>query len=1020
MRFSFRTQTALAILLISLMVTAGLAYLAVAWSEQVESAFLKKQEQIILRQVRMLTTPALSRGDAEDLKRVIGLVGADPAVAFIRVYDVQGELLAQSGKGPASVDLGSGPALLNEADGKVYADRVELTVEGQPVALVDLGLSATASAGLLDEMRMMGVGLLIPVLGVMTVFAYLFGSLLTERLRALMLTADRIAEKGPGITVQVRGNDEIARVSRSLNDMSKSLSVTYRQLQESAREQRELSVRLQEKEKQQRTMLEMALDAVVTVDPEGFVVDFNRTAEEIFGYTREETLGQDMSNLIIPRHFRAAHQQGMKHLRETGEGPVLGQRLEIEGMHKSGRVFPIELAIVDVDMEGKHLYTGFIRDITDRKQAEAELRLAARAFETREGIFITDSESNIIRVNRAFEQLTGYRREEATRLTPASLIARRSFEGATTTSWKDLLARGRGSAETMICRKDGTSFPVWLGLTPVSDAEGTLTHFVAHFFDMTDRFRFEQELKDAQLQAEAASQAKSRFLANMSHEIRTPLNAIINLNEMLLETELSQEQRKLAITARQGGKALNSLVNSVLDLTQIESGKLSISFHVFNLRKLIEELQALFTPQAFSAGLYLKVEIDDALPQWVEGDETRLRQVLLNLVGNALKFTEQGWVLLRVSQASSQADADDGGGLVRFQVDDTGIGITEKAAGRIFEEFTQADVSLARRFGGSGLGLTISQLLVRMMHGQIEYKPREDGGSSFSFEVPLPASEMEPHEAESSEGMATVSGRVLLAEDSQANQMVARAILEKAGCEVVIASDGREAIDIATREAFDLILMDLSMPKVDGLEAATTIRGRAGPNTTTPIVALTANVFEEDRQRCVKAGMNDFVGKPVEANMLRQKLQQWLAGDSEMEPPEAPGVSAGADLPLLDVAVLDNMERETSSDLVKEILGIFVEETRVRLVTLGACMNAALEEITSAAHAIKSSAGTFGARRLQEVARQVEVAARAGEDDSARKLIQSVLDVGSETLGSYMNHLSDNGGSLSDRSEESS
>jgi PAS domain S-box-containing protein len=835
----------------------------------------------------------------------------------------------------------------------------------------------------------------LPMFAALSVISFIFAGRLTSRLENLASMAEKIISENPGFKVQVRGNDEIARVTTSLNEISEYLAVTYRELHQAAENYRNLSTQLAAGDAIKSAMLSTALDAIVTIDEEGKVHDFNAASEKLFGYTRDEAVGQDMAELIVPEKFREAHREGMRHWKATGEANVFGIRIEIEAQNKNGKIFPIELAITPLGLENETYFTGFIRDITEQKNAEAELRLAASAFDAREGIFITDKASRIIRANEACLDMMGYSREETINESPATLIQfEQTAESAGTSSWESFLVRDQVQCEAHIKPREGDSYPIWLSLSKVFDDSGAITNYVVHIIDMTERKRFEQALETARNDAEKANRTKSQFLANMSHEIRTPLNAIINLNSLLLDSRLDHAQQQLAVAANQGGKALSTLVDDILDFSTIEAGKLKLLAHPFNLHKLVADLDALFRPQAMSSGLEFRTSVNSNVPQWVSGDEIRLRQVLINLLGNALKFTDSGFVELTAEPSKKQR--------IVFRVRDTGIGVSNEDAALIFSEFSQADDSLTRRHKGAGLGLTISQRLVEMMDGVIHYEPGPDAGSIFWFSIPLkPAAEPEQVQSLVPDHVL-LNARVLVVEDSQANQMVARAVLEKAGCEVELVSNGQEAVETAREHHFDVILMDLSMPVMDGLQATRLIRELNSSSSSVPIIAMTANVFAEDRLKCMQAGMDDFITKPVEQSKLLARLAHWL--DPERTVPKVDEeLNAGyRSVEVLDEERLAKMENETSTELMTEVIGIFLEETQAHLDALSAAGNQVdSSTLVSEAHAIKSSSSTFGASRLYEAARIVEALAREGRHEQSMEATQGIFEAAEETFTVY-------------------
>ena len=534
----------------------------------------------------------------------------------------------------------------------------------------------------------------------------------------------------------------------------RSASLNLLRDHEVVREQAEAS------DARQRAVLTTMADGHVLIDSSGSIISFNPAAENMYGHRAAEVIGENVSLLAAEPH-RSEHEAYVARYLETGESRIMGTSREVIGVRKNGEEFPIDLAISKFSVGGKTFFSGTLRDITDRKRAEAELR-------------------------------------------------------------------------------------------------------------------------DAQVGAEAASKAKSEFLATMSHEIRTPMNGVIGMTSLLLDTKLSAEQRDHAETIRSSGNALLSIINDILDFSKIEAGKLAIEPVPFNLVSTVEGVVELMTGKAEAKGLELSAEIHADVPTHLIGDDGLLRQILVNLIGNAVKFTSTGTVSIKVSCEIR----DKTGVRIQFSVIDSGIGIALDRLDGIFEKFTQADASTTRLFGGTGLGLAISQQLVELMKGDISVESAEGEGSTFSFSLPfqIDVTKGNSEKAQSSQRRehrgeaANFEARILLAEDNVVNQKVAARMLEKLGCTVDIAEDGQVALETLEQGSYDLIFMDCQMPRLDGYETTRSIRASESDHRI-PIVAMTANAMAGDREKCLAAGMDDYLSKPIHREALIRVLERWLETD---------------------------------------------------------------------------------------------------------------------------------------------
>jgi PAS domain S-box-containing protein len=493
-------------------------------------------------------------------------------------------------------------------------------------------------------------------------------------------------------------------------------------------------------------------------------------------------------------------------------------------------------------------------------------------------IVTLDLEGRVTTWNPAAERMHGWSEEEVLGQ-PLPVLPEEMQQDIVEVQNRVLAQGGVTNLEHPSFRKDGSSVDASLSAAPLHNHRGEVTGAVYLVADVTEQKRTQRALERAKEEAEAASRAKSEFLANMSHEIRTPMNGVLGMTELALGTELTGEQREYLNCAKTSGESLLRLLNDILDFSKIEAGKLVLSAEDFDLRAGLADVMRAMAVRAQQKGLELTYAVDGGVPKILSGDFQRLRQMLVNLIDNSIKFTPAGEVSVRVRAAAQQG----GEVCLEFSVADTGIGIPHDKQAEIFEAFTQADGSITRRFGGTGLGLSISSQLARLMGGSIGLESAPGAGSTFHLSLPFgvpgraPAERVEPESKATTTAAAAGSrqGRVLLVEDNAVNRGLVVRLLEKRGFTVATASDGVEALEFYRKQVFDLILMDVQMPRMDGLEASARIRQcESEDGGHVPIVALTAHAMNGDRERCLEAGMDEYVSKPIHFQELFDKIDQ--------------------------------------------------------------------------------------------------------------------------------------------------
>ncbi|MCC7372803.1 MAG: PAS domain-containing protein [Chloroflexi bacterium] len=717
---------------------------------------------------------------------------------------------------------------------------------------------------------------------------------------ALQVAARHVASGEYDVPVpQLNSYDE-------MDDLAADFERMRAQLAERARANKSALARLAASEHEASRLAVVAARAsnpVLIADAQERITWVNPAFTQTFGYHLHDVVGLNAINLLGNPAGKTHATDAIRAAAARGEG----FDVEAPVYDRQGRQHWMRIDAVPVRDASNDLVHWICvqTDLSERRAAESQLRLQDAALRAAaNAVVITDTQGTIRWVNPAFTTLTGYTAEEAVGQNPRVLKSGQHDRPFYDHLWSAIRRGDVWRGEVINRRKDGTTYVEEMTITPVRDEHGEIANFVAVKSDVTARRRAEQALaaankelaaavlraNDMTAAAESASRAKSEFLAMMSHEIRTPMNGVIGMAEILSATDLDDEQRDAVETIRTSADALLSVINDVLDFSKIEAGRLEPDLQPTNVAAVVRGVADVVRIEAQRRGLALVCEVDERLAGPVLADAGRLRQVLLNLASNAVKFTEQGSVALRASVVEETPD-----GLTAYiAVADTGIGISPDVLGRLFQPFTQADSSTTRRYGGTGLGLAISHRLMQLLGGRIGVESSPGEGSTFWIHIALdrvqataPARSVAP----SGGHPATVTvrllpkdaaaspdpPRLLLAEDNPVNQKVAVRMLENLGYRVDVVADGAAAVAACTQARYAAILMDCQMPVLDGYGATRAIRESSPDNAHTPILAMTASAFDGDRERCLAAGMDDYLTKPMQQHDLADLLAHWVS-----------------------------------------------------------------------------------------------------------------------------------------------
>ena len=799
---------------------------------------------------------------------------------------------------------------------------------------------------------------------------------------------------------------QAGQVEREVEIRTEEMAKLNLKLQRENETKDEMERSLRDSEERFYCIAEATTEGII-MHKDGVVLDGNRVAAAMFGTRLESMVGQDLVDLFDKEQSQ-----------EFFDGIANGRagQYEANGLRQDKSSFSAEVACRSYPFFGQRVDVIAVRDLTRRIEIEKEKEEASKQASIAQGarqallecspdaIVMFSSTGLIYECNASAVEATAYSATELKTMGMSSLFVEEHAGTFQELFEKEGNQNKATRAKLKSRRADGVLRDVEVTVARVPGDDKI--QYLAQMRDITESIQFEEQLRRSHDAALESARFKSRFLANMSHEIRTPMNAIMGLNDLLRDSDLQPRQREYVDTVHRSAENLLELINEVLDLSRIEAGRLKLQSEPFHLGRALDQVISMFNARAMSKNLDLQMKIEAGLSEWVEGDRQRLGQVLVNIVGNAVKFTPSGEIVLEVSRDKGQ------GRKLDFVIQDSGPGVKNEDKERLFQPFVQADSSSTRHHEGTGLGLAITKELVEMLGGTVHIEDRLDGqnGCRFVFSVamdeveepenyqvlqdqdyPRAQGQAERNRLERNEKLKNMT--VLVVEDNPVNQTVAVHQLERLGYKAEVAADGSIALDLLEKQQFNLVLMDCQMPVMDGFEAASRLRQSEIDRSLkrVPVIAMTANALAGDRQKCLDAGMDDYITKPVDLERLSLVLEKWVDGyetPSQVKVATLPKQSEVVNLTALRRGVGEGTDGD---DLAAKIFEIFKAETPGRIQGMADAVSQNDEKgLAQKSHALQGGCAAVGALNMAAMCKEIYKQAVANSFDGAGEAVQQV------------------------------